>query len=419
MSAVFLHKVAPALRHRNFRRYFMGQIVSVIGSWIQTVAISWAIYRVTNSVFLLGLAAFLIQGPQLVLTPLVGVWIDRCDKKRFLLAVQVFNLFLSTLLFTLAASDALSGSNLLVASALLGVLNSCDTPLRQSLLISLVDDKRDLSSAIALNASVFTTGRFVGPLIAGLMLSTFSEAACFLANALSFLALIAALLSIKLAGSEKKEGQVSSIKAALLEGFAFARRSPGIRTPLALLAIVNVTASSSLVLAPVFVAQVMRGDSVQLGWLLGAAGAGAVLATLLLAGRHALSRIALFLSMAPFLSVAGLWGLAAATRWDVAIVAMFLIGAGIALTNVTTNSLLQNLIPQSLRGRLISLFAAIRFGMDAVGGLLAGWLASLLGPGWTVLIESLILLALSLALFPSLKSIRTTLSKQTPGPADI
>lgn len=411
MSVVFLQNVVPALRHRNFRRYFMGQIVSVIGSWIQTVAISWAIYRVTNSVFLLGLAAFLIQGPQLVLTPLVGVWIDRCDKKRLLLAVQVLNLILSCLLFTLAASGALSGSSLLVASALLGVLNSCDTPLRQSLLISLVGDKRDLSSAIALNASVFTTGRFVGPLIAGMMLSTFSEAACFLTNALSFLALISALLSIKLAGPQKNEGQVASIKAALLEGVAYASQSPGIRTPLALLAIVNVTASSSLVLAPVIVAQVMRGDSVQLGWLLGAAGSGAVLATLLLAGRHALSRISLFLTLAPFLSVAGLWALAAATRWDVAIVAMFLIGAGIALTNVTTNSLLQNLIPESLRGRLISLFAAVRFGMDALGGLLAGWLGSLLGPGWTVLIESVMLLALTLALFPSLRSIRATLSK--------
>ena len=290
---------------------------------MQPVAISWAIYRLTNSAFLHGVAAFLIQGPQLILTPLIGVWIDRCDKRRLLLGVQVANLFLAILLFVLATTGALSGGSLILASALLGILNSCDTPLRQSLLICLVDNKRDLSSAIALNASVFTTGRFVGPLIAGVMLSAFSEAACFLANALSFLALIAALLSISLAGPQKSEGQVSSIKAALLEGFAFARQSPGIRTPLALLAIVNVTASSSLVLAPVFVAQVMRGDSVQFGWLLGAAGAGAVLATLLLGGRHALSRIALFLSIAPFISVAGLWGLAAAMRWGVAMAAMF------------------------------------------------------------------------------------------------
>lgn len=409
--ASLFFNLAPALRHRNFRHYFIGQVVSVIGSWVQTVAISWAIYRLTNSAFLLGVAAFLIQGPQLILTPLIGVWIDRCDKRRLLLGVQVANLFLAILLFVLATTGALSGGSLILASALLGILNSCDTPLRQSLLICLVDNKRDLSSAIALNASVFTTGRFVGPLIAGVMLSVFSEAVCFLVNALSFLALIAALLSISLAGPQKSEGQVSSIKAALLEGFAFARQSPGIRTPLALLAIVNVTASSSLVLAPVFVAQVMRGDSAQFGWLLGAAGAGAVLATLLLGGRHALSRIALFLSIAPFISVAGLWGLAAAMRWDVAMAAMFLIGGGIALTNVATNSLLQNQIPDNLRGRVISLFAAIRFGMDALGGLLAGWLGSLLGLRWTVLIESSILVVIALCLLPSLNAIRNGLGR--------
>jgi MFS family permease len=399
----------PALRHRNFRRYFAGQTVSVIGSWIQTVAISWAIYRLTNSTLLLGAAAFLIQGPQLVLTPLVGVWIDRSDVRRLLLAVQVVNLCLASLLFILAYSGNLSGGSLLCASAVLGVLNSFDTPLRQSLLICLIDEKRDLSSAIALNASVFTTGRFVGPLIAGLMLSAFSETACFLVNALSFLALIAALLSIRLARPERLEHQALSIKMALLEGVSFARRSPFVRTPLALLAIVNVTAASSLVLAPVFVAEVMQADSIVLGWLLGAAGAGAVMATMLLAGRHGLPKIALLLSIAPFLSVVGLGGLAAVTRWDVAMAAMFMVGSGIALTNVATNSLLQNLIPESLRGRVISLFAAIRFGMDALGGLLAGCLASLVGPRQTVLIEALILLSAALFLLPSLRSLRKQL----------
>lgn len=407
-DSTFLH-LAPAFRHKNFRRYFAGQAISVIGSWIQTVALSWLVYQLTNSSLLLGLAAFLIQGPQLFLTPLVGVWIDRSDRKRMLLFVQWANLLVASLLGLLAFAGVLSSFDLLCASAVLGILNSFDTPIRQSLLVHLIDDKRDLSSAIALNASIFTTGRFVGPLIAGLMLNALPEAACFLANALSFLAMIVALLSINIQIPKEQGAYGSSLRTALGEGIAYARNSEFVRTPLLTLAIVNFSASSALVLAPVFVAQVIQGDPQVLGWLLGAAGAGAMSASIALASRHSPSRIAQFLSFAPFMSAAGLGVLALSAQLLPSLLAMFFMGAGIALTNVATNSILQNQVPEILRGRVISLFAAIRFGMDALGGLVAGLLSSLTGPVHTVLIAALVLLLAMRFLFPRISLIRKAL----------
>ena len=412
MSEHSCFSLAPAFRHGQFRRYFAGQAISVIGSWIQTVAISWVIYRLTNSSLLLGVAAFLIQGPQLLLTPLVGAWIERADRKRILLLVQVANLVIAALLSALTFAGVLSSFHLLCASAALGVLNSVDTPLRQSLLVHLIGDKRDLSSAIALNASIFTTGRFVGPLIAGFMLKSLPEAVCFLTNALSFLALIAALLSIRIDLPDEQRELPASLRKALIEGLAHARGSDDVRIPLFVLAAVNFTASSALVLAPVFVGQVLSGDPESLGWLLGAAGAGAMSATVLLTGRHSLSRITYFLSVAPLISATGLGLLAMNTRLPAALFAMFLIGTGIALTNVSTNSILQNLVPEILRGRVVSLFSAVRFGMDAAGGLMAGFSSSLIGPIHTLLLSTLALLAAMLLLFPRVTVLKGEMSSQ-------
>src|SRR5574343_638518 len=212
----------PALRHANFRLYFVGQAVSVIGSWVQTVAISWTLYQLTNSASLLGIAAFLTQGPQLVLTPLAGVWIDRHDLRRMLSAVQIINGVLAAALALLAGLGWLLPVHLLVASALLGVLNSFDTPLRQSLLIHLVEDRRDMGSAIGLNASIFTTGRFIGPPVAGAMLAAFSPAACFLANALSYAGLIVALAVMHIKPTAKPPWAGASVWQSLREGMRHA-----------------------------------------------------------------------------------------------------------------------------------------------------------------------------------------------------
>lgn len=395
----------PALRHANFRLYFVGQAVSVIGSWVQTVAISWTLYQLTNSASLLGIAAFLTQGPQLVLTPLAGVWIDRHDLRRMLSAVQIINGVLAAALALLAGLGWLLPVHLLVASALLGVLNSFDTPLRQSLLIHLVEDRRDLGSAIGLNASIFTMGRFIGPPVAGAMLAAFSPAACFLANALSYAGLIVALAVMHIKPTAKPPRAGVSVWQSLLEGMRHAHAVPAIRVPLGLLAAVNISAASALVLAPVFAAQVFGGHTEVLGWLLGVAGAGAVSGTVLMARAGSLPAIARLLARAPWLSLAGLVALILVPRWELALPAMFLVGAGIATTNVTTNALLQSSAAETLRARVISLFAATRFGMDALGGLIAGLLASLIGPIGAIALEAVVLAGLMVWLVPKVRRV--------------
>jgi MFS family permease len=396
---------APALRHANFRRYFAGQAVSVLGSWIQTVAMSWVVYRLTGSAALLGLTAFLSQAPQLLVSPLAGVWIDRHDRRRMLLMVQAANMALALALAGLAFAGALQAWHLVALAAAQGVLNSFDTPLRQSLLAHLVDDRRDLQSAVALNASVFTAGRFVGPPVAGLLLGLGSEALCFLLNAFSYLALVAAVLGMRL-GDTRGGAASATLRTALREGLAYAWATPPIRTALLSLAILNATASSAIVLMPIFAKDVFGGDARTLGWLLGAAGAGAVSATALLAGHRPLERIARLVWLGWICGGAGLAGLCLVHGAEPALPVMFVLGAGIAMTNVSTNALLQSLTPDMLRGRVISLFAALRFGMDAVGGLVAGLIAHRLGPVATVMVEAALLFAALVWLAPRLRALR-------------
>lgn len=395
----------PAMRSQRFRRYVAGQAVSVLGNWLQTVALSWLVYRLTGSSALLGVTAFLAQAPQLLVAPIAGVWIDRYDRHQLFFAVQGLQMFLALALALLTFLGSPQAWQLVAFSTVQGLLNSVDAPLRQSLLAHLVDDRLDLPSAIALNASVFTSGRFLGPPLAGLLLGVSSEEVCFLVNALTYPFLIAALLDYG-----KRDPQIAvtgptSLASALREGFHYAWSTLPIRTALLSVAILNATASSAIVLMPIYAVEVFHGDSHTLGWLLGAAGAGAVSATTLLASRMSRQGMVRALWIGWICSGLGLSGFGAIKEAGMAVPFLFVLGAGIAMTNVATNSLLQGMSPDYLRGRVISLFAASRFGMDAGGGLLAGVLAQGLGPVATIMTEVTLLVAALIWLAPRLKNL--------------
>ncbi len=382
----------------------------MLGSWIQTVALSWLVYRLTGSAALLGITAFLAQAPQLVVAPLAGVWIDRYDRRRLFFAVQGLQMSQALALALLAFLGSPQDWQLVALAAVQGLLNSLDAPLRQSLLAHLVDDRRDLPSAIALNASVFTSGRFLGPPLAGLLLGVSSEALCFLANALSYPFLIAALRGDGVADPPAAPPGRISLAGALREGFHYAWSTPAIRTALASVAILNATAASAIVLMPIYAAEVFRGDSHTLGWLLGAAGAGAVSATVLLASSMSRRGVARTVGIGWLCCGLGLGGLGAIREAGLAMPFLFVLGAGLAATNVSTNSLLQGMAPDRLRGRVISLFAASRFGMDAAGGLLAGVLAQHLGPLAAVVTEAGVLAAALIWLAPRLRNLHRQLA---------
>jgi len=397
------------LRHRDFRLYFGGQALSVLGSWVQSVAMSWLVYRLTGSAALLGLTAFLTHAPQLVISPLAGVWIDRFNRRRMLLVTQGLFIVQSLILAALSYSELIQPWHLLVLAALHGILNSFDTPLRQSLFVYLVTDRRDLQNAIALNGAIFNAGKFVGPPVAGLLLGLTAEWVCFLVNGLSFLGLLLAVIRMR---TRTFPASTTTAFSAFQAGLRFAFGTPAPRTVLLSLAALNATASSYVVLMPVFAKDIFAGNATTLGLLLGAAGAGALVATTYLATHGSLRETARAIRVGWWLAAGGLIGFAAVARFataggfELALAMMFLLGSGITMVNVATNAVLQGLTPDALRGRVMSLFSAFRFGLDAIGGLLAGLLASQLGAPRTVQIEILLILIALFALRRRLRQLQ-------------
>jgi MFS family permease len=380
-----------ALGHRPFRLYFFGQAVSILGSWIQQVALAWLVYRLTGSAALLGLAAFAALAPILVVGPLAGAWIDRHDRRRLLMQVQVL-LFIQACVLAALTWFGLIGPTLIILMSLsLGILNAFDTPLRQSLIPPMVGGREDLPNALALNAMLFNLGRFVGPPIAGLMLGFMSEAACFLLNAFSYLALLWGVAVMRLPANARSGGSVGHV---FKEGVRYALDTWPIRTLLIVLALLNLTASAYAVLLPVFAREVFLGDARTLGLLWGAAGCGAFAATLVLATR---SSVRGGLNLAIFCVVLAALALVVfplTANLAIALPALAALGFGISGANVGINTVMQTIAPDRLRGRVVSFFSSIRFGLDAVGGLLAGSIAALTTAPATLLGESAILLAL-------------------------
>lgn len=353
------------------------------------VALSWLVYRLTDSAALLGITTCASLLPQLFVGPIAGAWIDRHDKRRLLILTQSL-LGLQALLLALLTYSGHIGANLIVLmSFVLGVLNAVDTPLRQSLLSRFVDDVDDLPNALALNASLFTCSRFVGPPLAGLLLGMTGEAVCFALNALSYGALITGLLAVRMSAGVRANG---SMRSVFREGLTYALQTPSVRGLILGVLIVNITASSYAVLLPVFARDIFAGDARTLGWLWGAAGFGSLLSTLLLAAHRSAEQLQRLIIATAGASAVALLVFAASTQLALSLAAMAVLGFGVTINNVGTNILLQSQAPEVLRGRVVSLYTSTRFGFDAIGGLLAGLLAARFGGPWAMQIAGALLL---------------------------
>jgi len=365
-----------ALRHRNFRLYFIGHAISTLGTWIQQVALSWLIYRLTDSVALLGLTTFAALIPQLLVGPFAGAWIDRHDKRRLLIIVESALALQALTLAGLTASEQIGPVLIVTMAALLGVLNALDTPLRQSLLSQFVADRQDLPNALALNALLFTLSRFIGPPLAGLLLAVVSEAVCFSLNAVSYLALVIGLACIRLQPSARASG---SFRNVFREGVRYALDNQQVKQLMLSVMVVNLTASSYVVLLPVFARDIFAGDARTLGWLWGAAGLGSLASSVVLAGNRSTALLGRLLLASAASSALAMLVFAVSTQLWLSLSAMAVLGFAITLCNVGTNILLQSEAPEALRGRVVALYTSTRFGFDAIGGLLAGFLAARLG----------------------------------------
>lgn len=357
----------------------------MVGTWIQQIAQSWLVYRLTGSPFLLGATSFASQFPILVLAPLGGVISDRFDRKRLLVITQSLLMVQALAMALLTFSGTIHVAHVLVLAACYGVVMGFDTSVRQSLLIELVEDRRDLPNAIALNSMLMNSSRLIGPSIAGLLLVVMSEATCFLVNALSYIAIIAAAVALRIPPRVAPRAK-TGLRQGLVEGVRYAFHIVPIRILLPMLALVSFTASPYVTLMPVIAREVLGGGAHTLGFLVGAAGFGALCGTTWLATRKTVHGLGRIIPIAVGVAGLGLVCVSFSRVLWLSLPLMVCVGFGIIVTAASTNTLLQTIVDDDKRGRVMSFYTMAFIGMAPLGALSAGALASRIGAPQTLLV---------------------------------
>jgi MFS family permease len=377
-----------ALAHRNFRLYLAGQGVSIIGTWMQQVAMAWLVYQLTGSALWLGIVGFAGQIPALFLAPLAGCVIDRSDRQRLLLLTQSVSMAQASLLAMLTLTGTVAAWHVVVLSLVLGMINAFDIPARQSFLSELVGKGADLANAIALNSSVFNGARLIGPALAGILLSLTSAGICFAVNGASYLAVLAALLAMRLPSRQRLPAK-GRLLGGVSEGLAYAWRNLPIRSLLLLIGLFNMAGMAETTLLPVIATSILHGDATTLALLSASAGAGALGAALLLASCRSSHDLGKWLVTAPALFVLGLMMLSSARTLFVSTIFLTTTGFALLLTTAAANTSLQTLVEDDKRGRIMSLYTMAVTGLAPVGGLSAGLLADWVGAAGTLRLAGL------------------------------
>ena len=393
-----------ALQYRNFQLFFSGQLISLIGTWMQNLAQAWLVYRLTGSMVLLGAVGFCSQIPIFFLAPLGGIVADQYSRQRVVIATQTSAMLLALALAALTLSGTVRIWHIFVLSALLGAVNAFDIPARQSFIVEMVG-KADLMNAIALNSSMFNASRVLGPAIAGILVAVIGEGWCFFANGISYIAVIVGLALMRVA-PRPAAPQSGSPVANIVEGFRFVIRHPAIHALLILLGVASVTGMPFTVLMPVFADRILHGGPKALGWLTGSAGVDALAAALLLASRQTLKGLSVWIAAAATALGAGLVLFALSRTFWVS--AALLVGVGFAmmLQMGSSNTLIQSMVPDHLRGRVMSVYSMMFTGMAPFGALLAGLVADRFGAPATVAMGGAICLAAAGIFWTQLPQIR-------------
>jgi MFS family permease len=397
--------VFRSLKYRNYRLFFSGQSISLIGTWMQRIALPWVVYHMTGSAFLLGVVGFAGQIPTFLLSPIAGVITDRWSRYRVLLATQVLSMLQAGLLAWLSLAGKLDIWHIVVLSVILGCINAFDVPSRHSFVIEMVEKKEDMGNAIALNSMMFNGARLIGPSVAGLMLSVTGEGICFLINALSYLFVIASLMAMHVPKKQARKSE-SQIFRELREGFAYTFGFSPIKHLILLLSIVSLMGMSYNVLMPVFAKEILHGGSHTYGFLMGAAGSGALLGALFLASRETVIRLGRLIPAAAALAGSGLIVLAFSTHFVISVVLMVFIGLGMMLHTAASNTILQTITDDDKRGRVMSFYTMAIMGTAPFGSLLAGGLAKLAGTPVTIFIGGISCVAGALLFYRKLPELR-------------
>ncbi|MDB5261675.1 MAG: transporter [Adhaeribacter sp.] len=379
-----LSEMFRALQYPNYRLFFMGQGVSLIGTWMQQIAMSWLVYRLTDSVFLLGVLGFASQVPSFLIGPFAGVVSDRYNRHRILILTQALSMLQASVLTALVLTETATTTWLMGLSIFLGVVNAFDVSARQAFVITLIPKREDIGNAIALNSSMFNVARLVGPSVAGILIALVGEGMCFLINALSYIAVLFSLLSIKVQPpvSQKKHPQAWR---SLKEGFQYAFGFPPIRAIILLIALISLFGMPFSVLMPVFARDILHGGANTLGYLMGASGIGALVGALYLAQRSTVLGLGKIIISATLLLGVGLICFSFAQTLWFALIFIFITGLGMIVQMAANNTILQTIVDDDKRGRVMSFYAMAFMGMAPFGSLLAGSVADKIGVPYTLL----------------------------------
>ncbi|MFL6573669.1 MAG: MFS transporter [Burkholderiales bacterium] len=374
-----------ALRHRDFRWFFAGQGVSQIGTWLQTIATSWLVYHLSGSTLLLGVAAFAQQIPFLVLAPVAGVFVDRFDRRRLLMVTNSIAALQASAMFAVVALGVVQPWHLIAGNLVLGLVNAWDAPARQSILIQLVGGRADLPSAIALNSVMMNLARFLGPMVGGVLIAALGERWGFGANTASYFAMLFALSRIP-SHPRPQHSAGFGILDQLMAGTRYAYGFLPSRSALLLLTSASLTVGSYASMMPWFAREAFHGDSGMLGLLISAAGLGALTGMVYLALRTGIRGLFRLIGRTVALAGAALCVFSLSSTLWLALPALYFVGLGLMLTAASSNTVLQSIVPDELRGRVASLYVMSFIGMTPLGALATGWVAERIGPPHTLLI---------------------------------
>jgi MFS family permease len=403
-----------ALRHRNFRLFFTGQSISLIGTWMTRVATSWLVYRLTGSALLLGTVSFAGQIPTFLLAPFAGVLVDRVNRRKLLVWTQVLAGIQSLALAALTLAKIITIHEIIALSIFQGLINAFDMPGRQSFLVQMVSgdtgkpDKQDLSNAIALNSSIVNAARLIGPAIAGLVIAAVGEGYCFAIDGASYIAVVASLLMMRVPPLLIKRATTSMLEQ-LREGWSYVVHFRPIRTILTLFALLSLMGMPFMVLMPIFASQVLHGGAHTLGYLMGASGVGALISAISLALRKSVRGLTTMIQIAAVMFGSGLILFGLSHYLVLSLLLMIVVGFGMMQGLAASNTVIQTLVPEDKRGRVMSYYTMAFVGMAPFGSLLAGALAHRFGASRAVMITGAFCLIGAAWFSTQLKSVRAVM----------
>ena len=397
-----------ALQSRNFRLFFYAGMVSLMGTWIQNLALGWLVYRLTDSAFYLGLVGFAGQIPALILTPIAGVYADRLNRRNILMLTQFIPMVLAFLLSILVFTDTISITLILVVVVTNGLALSFDTPFRHAFLLEMIGDRKLITNAVALNSTLVNTARFIGPTLGGILIALFGEAYCFLINGFSFMAMLAALTMMHVPRFVKKVSE-RSVLADLKVGFKYTWNYFPARYMILLVMVTSIFGLPFQAFLPVFARDILHGDSRTLGFLTGAVGAGALTGAFYLAMREGVSKIPSIIRFSAFVFAIGLFIFSVSNVVWLSVLILYFSGFGMITQFSATNTLLQTVVDEDKRGRVLAFYSMSFMGFTPIGSLMLGTMSDFLGVPLTFSIASAALLMAALLFSGKMKVIQRSL----------